>query len=102
MSNSDYYIIIEFDWPSSITKELATLVREFHDLVKDADWIEESVAASGGIGGEYNSIWILWIEKYATLDTFLHGENPITENFSKWANQMAKMRISVKEKVQFL
>ncbi len=102
MTTSGYYILIEFDWPSTITKELTILVREFHDLVLETEWVDETVAASGGIGGEYNSIWILYIEKYAILDKFLHGENPIAENFNKWADQMAKMKISVKEQVKFL
>ncbi len=102
MPSSGFYIIIEFDWSSSITKELATLVRKIHDLVKEADWIDETVAASGGIGGGYNSIWILQIKNYATPDKFLHGKNPLAENFPKWADQMTKMRISVKEEVQFL
>lgn len=102
MTSSGYYILVEFDWPSSITKELATLVRKFHDLVVEADWIDETVAASGGIGGECNSIWILHIENYAILDKFLHGKNPIAENFNKWSNQLAKMKISVKEQVKFL
>ena len=102
MPSSRYYLIIEFDWPSSITKELATLVRKFHDLVEKADWINEIIAASGGIGGEFNSIWILDIENYAILDKFLHGNNPISENFNAWTDQMTKLRISIKEQVKFL
>ena len=77
-------------------------MRHFHDLIIAADWIEEKVAASGGIGRKYNSIWVLKMENYAALDRFLHGKNEITENFTEWADQMLKMKLNIKEEVQFL
>jgi len=102
MSESELYLIIEFDWPEPITKELASTVRNFHDIIKSEDWIQATVAASGGIGGDYSSLWVFEIQNYATLDKFFHGTNPVTENFPKWADLMTKMKISVKEKVKFL
>ena len=102
MVNIEHYLIIEFDWPETITKELATSVRKFHDLIELEDWINEEIAASGGIGGEFSSIWIFNIGPYAGLDKFFHGDNPIAEHFPKWADFMAKMRISVKQKVHFV
>ena len=102
MTQPGIMLIIEFDWPEEITKELATLVRKFHDLVVEADWIEEKVAASGELGGDYGSIWIFRLDNYGGLDEFLHGKNEITKSFIEWSNQMADMHLSVKEEVQFL
>ena len=102
MTPTGFYLIIEFDWPSTISKELALIVRKFHDLVMEEDWLEETIAASGGIGGDNSSLWIFRIENYASLDKFLHGKNPVAENFPKWADKMAKMKLSVKEQVKFL
>ena len=95
-------LILQFNWPQTITKELGLKVHHFHDLIIAADWIEEKVPASKGIGGKYNSIWVLKMENYAALDHFLHGKNEIAENFTEWADQMLKMKINVKEEVQFL
>lgn len=95
-------IIIEFDWPSDISNELYMNVRKFHDIVEKTDWIEECVAASGGIGGVFNSIWIFRLSNYAMLDKFFDEKNEISQSFALWADSMAKMKISVKEEVMFL
>ncbi|MHA1440909.1 MAG: hypothetical protein ACTSPK_03455 [Candidatus Heimdallarchaeota archaeon] len=102
MNQQGIMLIVEFDWPEEITKELGSLVRKFHDLVTDADWIEEKVAASGGLGGDYGSIWIFRLKNYAGLDEFFHGKNEIAKSFKKWSNQMIDISISVKEEVMFL
>jgi hypothetical protein len=39
------YLIVEFNWPESITKEIGQGAKNLHDVVEKSDWISESVAA---------------------------------------------------------
>lgn len=98
------YLIVHFDWPENITKELAQKARVLHDVLQgDANWIRESVAASGGLGSGPDSVWIFWLENYAALDRLL-GEpsDPISQAYTSFFSAMVGVSEAVREQVAFL
>lgn len=97
------YFINWFDWPSTISEEMAKDAKELHRLVIEADWIEETIAASGGVGGELSSIWVFKLNGYGDLERLLHDYNdPICKQYHKFFNQMARMETMIRDKVIFL
>lgn len=68
------YLIVHFNWLKEFTPEIGKKARRLHDVVQGKDWIREAVAASGGLGGRYSSLWIFWLENYAALDRLFRSE----------------------------
>ena len=100
--NTGIYLIVEFDWPKPFEKDHGKLARELHDAVQDRDWIRESVAASGGIGGNRSSLWIFWLESYASLDRLFNDrEDPVSRAYLGFFSQMAAVEDYVREEVYF-
>ncbi len=97
------YLIVEFDWPEEIGKALAQTAKQLHTLTDDGDWMREAVAASGGIGGEFSSLWVFWLKDYAALDRLFHDrENEISQTYRAFFSQMRKVHDSVREQVVFM
>ena len=99
---SSLYLFVEFDWPNELTKETAGLAKQLHTQVTEVDWIEEVIAASGGLGGELGSVWVFKVENYAALDRLLRDrEDEIAQTYMQFFSRMAKVRDRVREEVIF-
>ena len=98
------YLIVEFDWPQTITKEMSKAARALHDLLQgEQTWIKEVVAASNGIGAGPSSIWIFWLENYATLDHLIaQAVDPISGAFHSFFSGMQNVKQSLRDEVVFL
>ncbi|MHA1303502.1 MAG: hypothetical protein ACTSQE_13230 [Candidatus Heimdallarchaeaceae archaeon] len=96
------FYIISFDWPEEISSELSEKVRKFHELVKQTDWIEEKVAASGGIGVGATSIWIFWLQDYTDLNKLLRDDNELAKLYREWTHEMLNLETTVREEVMFV
>ena len=104
MSNSSpgVYLIVQFNWPPDFTREMADGARDLHAALKDADWIQEVLAASGGLGAGPSSIWIFRLQGYASLDRLLHDrEDPISKAYVMFFSHMADISESIREQVVF-
>ena len=82
---------------------MATDARHLHDITQDKDWIKETVAASGGLGGDYHSIWTFWLPNYAALDRLLKDyEDEVSKAYYKFFGHVPRMTEMIKEKVYFV
>ena len=96
------YLFIQFNWPTEITKEMAQAARHFHDILGEADWIEEIIAASGGLGGGPSSIWVLRLANYAALDRLLKDrEDQVSQAYMNFFSHMVDMHEFIREEVIF-
>lgn len=97
------YLVTEFDWPANITKEIAGYAASLHQLTQNETWIRETVAASGGVGGDLSSIWVFWLENYAALDRLLRDhDDPISQTYAAFFGAMAAVRDKIREEVIFM
>ncbi|MGD2027516.1 MAG: hypothetical protein PVI99_06835 [Anaerolineales bacterium] len=97
------YLIIEFDWPQPFEDEHGKLARALHDAVQEKDWIKESAAASGGVGGRRSSLWVFWLESYAALDRlFKDREDPVSQVYTAFFSKMAAVEDWIREEVYFV
>jgi hypothetical protein len=97
------YLFIEFEWPREVTKELGGLAHKLHTLTQDAGWIQEVVAASGGIGGEMSSVWVFQLADYAALERLMRDpDDEISQTYMQFFSQMADVRDSLREQVVFM
>jgi hypothetical protein len=97
------YLFIEFEWPAEMTKELAGLAHKLHTLTQAESWIQEAVAASGGIGGTYSSVWVFKLDGYSALEKLMRDqENEISQTYMQFFSQMANVRDSLREQVVFM
>ena len=97
------YLIVEFDWPTPFEQEHGKKARKLHDLVQTADWVQESVAASGGIGAGQSSIWIFRLANYAALDTLLRDfENEVCKAYIDFFSVMPVVTEKIREEVIFV
>ena len=96
------YLIVNFDWPSPFEPEHGKVARALHDAVTEADWITETVAASGGIGGSASSIWVFRLENYSALDKLLRDyDDPVHQAYAACFQTMINVTEMVKEEVLF-
>ena len=101
--NTGIYLIIEFDWPTPVTQELAKHAAKLHQIVQNQSWIKETVAASGGIGGGPACIWVFWLENYAALDRLLHDESDeVCQTYLAFFKEMPVVNEKIREEVIFL
>lgn len=96
------YLIVEFDWPRPFAREHAQAAADLHKIVQGQTWIQEVVAASGGVGEGPSSVWIFWLENYAALDTLLNDQsNEICQAYVRFFSQMPLVKDCIREKVIF-
>ena len=97
------YLITEFDWPAPFEDEHGTLAGELHRSLQGHEWVKEICAASGGIGGDMSSIWIIWLANYAALDRLLKDpSDPVSRAYNAFFSRMAAVQDRVREEVLFL
>jgi len=98
------YLIVEFEWPSKITKEMSLAARALHDSLQgEQTWIHETLAASNGVGSGPASIWVFKLADYAALDDLLpQAADPISAAFHTFFSQMLDVKQSLREEVIFL
>lgn len=97
------YLIIEFEWPKEFDPETGIKARQLHALVQNKRWIKPIVAASGGIGQGASSMWIFWLENYATLDMIYHeSDNEVGKLFQSFFSKMENVSDKIREEVFFL
>ena len=98
------YLIVEFDWPQIITKEMSMAARALHDALQGKQtWIRETVAASNGVGSGPSSLWIFWLENYAALDSLIpQAVDPISGAFHVFFSHMQNVKQSLRDEVIFL
>lgn len=97
------YLIVEFDWPSPMRPELIQRAKDLHQLVQNKSWIQEVVAASGGLGAGPSSIWVFRLENYATLDRLLHDRSDeVSQAYVGFFSEVANVRDKIREEILFL
>lgn len=97
------YLIIEFAWPQPFEPAHGRAAFDLHQAITQADWVEESVAASGGIGGDLPSLWVFKLASYSQLDRLLrHKDDPVAQAYRAFFSQMAQVRDRVREEVLFI
>ena len=97
------YLIVEFDWPSPMKPELVQRAKDFHQVLQNQTWIQEVVAASGGLGAGPSSIWIFRLENYAALDRLLRDRSDeISRTYVGFFSEMANVRDKVREEIFFM
>jgi len=101
-SKPGIYLIVFFDWPQPFEEEHGKKAYQLHQAVQGKDWIKETVAASGGVGGDLTSIWIFWLENYAALDRLLADQDDeVGQAYRGFFSQMAMVRDIVRQEVIF-
>ena len=96
------YLIVSFNWPEKLTREMADNAAKLHASLADGSWIKETLAASGGIGAGPSSIWVFWLEDYAALDRLLKDkDDPISQAYFNFFSQMVDVSDSIREEVLF-
>lgn len=97
------FLFVQFNWPSNFTKEMATAAKDLHLAVEKADWIQETLAASGGLGSGPSNWWVFWMADYASLDRLLHGgEDEVSQAYAAFFASMVDVSEAVREQVVFL
>ena len=97
------YLIVEFDWPNPLEKEVAQKAAHLHKVLQGQSWIREVVAASGGLGGEQGSLWIFRLENYAALDRLFHDQSDeISQAYMGFFSKMPHVKDKIREEVIFL
>lgn len=97
------YLIVNFNWPQNFTKEMGDNARKLHEALMAADWIQETLAASGGLGSGPSSLWIFRMEAYADLDRLLHDrDDPVSQAYLAFISDMVDVKESIREQVVFL
>jgi hypothetical protein len=96
-------LIVEFDWPNPVEKEVAQKAAHLHTVLQGQSWIQEVVAASGGLGGEHGSLWIFRLENYAALDRLFHDRSDeISQAYMGFFSKMSQVKDKIREEVIFL
>ena len=102
-ANKAFYLIVEFNWPKAIDKEMGEAAKKLHEGVSNGDWIAGTLAASGGLGGEQSSIWAFELANYAALDRLLaNREDPISQAYMNFFSMMEDVQDRIREKVIFV
>jgi hypothetical protein len=97
------YLLINFDWPEPFANEHGVKARKLHDVVQGVSWIKEVVAASGGIGGGQESVWIFWLENYAALDRLLQDDDDeVAQAYRSFFTEMVAVEERIRQEVVFL
>ena len=96
------YLIVQFDFPSPFQPEHGSKARALHDRLQGQDWIEGTLAASGGVGAGPSCIWAFKLENYAALDGLLHGDDPVSKAYVDFFGDMVDVQDAVREEVVFL
>ena len=98
------FLIVEFNWPikENFIPEYGENAAILHKIVLKQDWIEETVAASGGIGSGPSSVWIFKLKNYASLDRLLHNpEDEVCKAYIAFFSNMPEVYEKIKEEVLF-
>ena len=97
------YLIVEFDWPNPVEKEVAQKAAHLHKVVQNQSWIQEAIAASGGLSGDHGSLWIFRLENYASLDRLFHDRSDeISQAYVGFFSEMPRVNDKIREEVIFL
>lgn len=100
--NPGVYLIVNFDWPRPFKPEYGDSARELHIALQDQDWIEEVLAASGGLGAGQSSIWLFWLENYAALDRlYSDPDEPVGKAYRAFFGVMEAVDDRIREEVRF-
>ena len=96
------YLIVQFNWPRPFKPEYGALAKELHKTLQGQDWIEEVLAASGGIGTGPASVWIFKLPEYAALDRLLHDEgDSVVLAYQAFFTEMVDVEDVIREQVLF-
>lgn len=96
------YLIVEFDWPTSIDPDVAQKAAHLHEVLQNKEWIQEALAASGGLGGDHGSLWIFRLESYAALDRLFHERSDeVSQAYMDFFSCMPRIADKIREEVIF-
>ena len=96
------FLVVQFNWPRPFQPEYGELARALHQVVQGQDWIQEVLAASGGVGAGPASLWIFKLGDYAALDRlFQDREDPVAQAYGAFFRQMEAVEDYVREEVRF-
>lgn len=102
LERTGIYLIVNFDWPQPFEPENGQLAQELHSVVQGHDWIKEVLTASGGLGSGQSSLWVFWLESYASLDRLFSDEQePIGMVYRSFFSAMENVDDRIREEVRF-
>lgn len=99
---SGIYLVVHFNFPQPFQPEHGQKARALHDAVVSADWIEEVVAASGGVGMGPSCVWVFGLDNYAALDRLFHGDEVVSKAYVDFLSSMVDVQDMVREAVVFV
>jgi hypothetical protein len=95
------YLIVNFDWPSPFKAEYAEKAKRLHKITQGKNWIREEITASGGIGKGASSLWVFWLENYASLDRLFNQDDETGKAYSEFFQEMENVSDLAREQVTF-
>lgn len=95
------YLIVDFNFPRPFQPEYGEKAKALHEALSELDWIEEAFAASGGLGAGPASTWVFRLANYAALDRLFKGEDPVSEAYQDFFNDMDNVEDKIREEVVF-
>lgn len=101
--NAGIYLLIEFDWPEPFSQEDAHRAAALHRAVQNQPWIREAVAASNGFGSGPRSVWVFWLDGYASLERLARTpSDPVCAAYTAFFDAMPRVEQKVREETVFL
>lgn len=95
-------LVVQFNWPQPLKAEHGQMAKTLHEVVQGQDWIEELVAASGGVGGGPSSLWIFRLAGYQALERLFHDrEDAVSQAYMNFLRAMEDVQDFVREEVVF-
>ena len=103
-SPAGIFLIVEFDWPSPIKPSLYQAAASLHNTLEKSDWMREILGGFGGIGAQYQSIWIFKFSKFADIDILLDdsSEREEVKAYSAFFNNMKNVKTTIRQEVTFM
>lgn len=96
------FLLVQFNWPRPFQVEHGQKAKALHEVLQGETWIEDVVAASGGVGGGPSSLWIFKLQSYAALDRLFHDEeDPVAAAYTAFFSEMVDVEDMIREEVIF-
>ncbi|MCB0113605.1 MAG: hypothetical protein R2873_12850 [Caldilineaceae bacterium] len=99
---SNIYLVVHFNFPQPFQPEHGKKAWALHEAAVNCDWIEEVVAASGGVGMGPSCIWVFGLDNYAALDRLFHSDEAISKAYVDFFANMVDVQDMVREAVTFV
>jgi len=103
-SSPGIFLIVEFDWPNPTPPAMYQAAASIHRSLKQSIWMQEVLGGFGGIGSNYQSIWIFKFANFADIDILLNNTSDRAEVkvYSSFFDNMKNVKTIIKQEVTFI